>query len=284
MKFYEESPDKIKRFLKKPHVTWFNWTIAYTMNADIVWPYGICLPNREKIEKDPSSVTDNMRLVYGKRTDLFPWLTGHETYQRSSINYAEGKFRLVLWAASQCNTHSKREKYIEELKRHIDVYVVGRCGGYACGKGSSCEINLLRVHKFYLSFENSFCAEYITEKLWQRIQEPIVPIVLGGADYKKHLPKHSYIGIKDFASPKELAAYLHKLDKHDDLYNEYFAWKQNYTCYDGMPGNSLLCSVCRFMNENLNNVNTIPNIGMFWNQERMCTTVKEYYGNMLDGI
>ena len=118
---------------------------------------------------------------------------------QSPFNYAEGKFRLVLWAASQCNTHSKREKYIEELKRHIDVYVVGRCGGHACGKGRSCELDLLRVHTFYLSFENSFCAEYITEKLWQRIQEPIVPNVLGGADYKKHLPKHSYIDIKDFA-------------------------------------------------------------------------------------
>ena len=281
MKFYDESPVTARTFITPP-ITWFNWTIAYTVNADIVLPYGICLPNREKIEKDPSSVTENMRLVYGKRTDLFPWISGKETYQRSSINHAKGKSRLVLWAVGHCNTSSKREKYVEELKRHIDVYVIGRCGGHACGKGHSCEIDLLRAHKFYLSFENSLCAEYITEKLWRRIQEPIVPIVLGGADYKKYLPKHSYIDIKDFASPKELAAYLHKLDKHDDLYNEYFAWKQNYTCYNGIPGNSLLCSVCRFMNENLNNFNTIPNIRMFWN-EGVCKTAKEYYGNMLDG-
>ena len=33
-----------------------------------------------------------------------------------------------------------------------------------CGKGQSCEIDLLRAHKLYLSFENALCVEYITEK------------------------------------------------------------------------------------------------------------------------
>jgi glycoprotein 3-alpha-L-fucosyltransferase len=44
-------------------------------------------------------------------------------------------------------------------------------------------------------------------------------------DYEKSSPLKSYIHVDDFATPKELAAYLHKLDKDDKLYNEYFQWK-----------------------------------------------------------
>ena len=55
----------------------------------------------------------------------------------------------------------------------------------------------------------------------------IVPVVMGAApeDYRKVAPPHSYIHVDDFASPRELAAYLHKLDANDILYNEYFRWK-----------------------------------------------------------
>ena len=41
-------------------------------------------------------------------------------------------------------------------------------------------------------------------------------------DYAKVAPLNSYIHVDDFDSPKDLAAYLHKLDKNDDLYNNYF--------------------------------------------------------------
>lgn len=44
-------------------------------------------------------------------------------------------------------------------------------------------------------------------------------------DYRRAAPPHSFIHVDDFQSPRELAAYLHKLDENDSLYNEYFAWK-----------------------------------------------------------
>ena len=45
------------------------------------------------------------------------------------------------------------------------------------------------------------------------------------SDYERSAPYHSYIHVDQFASPKELAAYLHLLDKDDGLYNEYLQWK-----------------------------------------------------------
>ena len=55
----------------------------------------------------------------------------------------------------------------------------------------------------------------------------VLPIVMGARpeDYAKVAPLNSYIHVDDFDSPKDLAAYLHKLDKNDDLYNNYFRWK-----------------------------------------------------------
>ena len=44
-------------------------------------------------------------------------------------------------------------------------------------------------------------------------------------DYARASPERSYIHVDDFAGPKELADFLHKLDQDDDLYNEYFQWK-----------------------------------------------------------
>ena len=84
---------------------------------------------------------------------------------------------------------------------------------------------LEKKYKFYLAFENSICIDYVTEKLWKVLPYDVIPVVLGGANYTKYLPKKSYIDVNDFQSPEELGKYLLKLDKNDDLYNEYFKWK-----------------------------------------------------------
>ena len=51
---------------------------------------------------------------------------------------------------------------------------------------------------------------------------PLVPIVLGGADYAKYAPEHSFINIADFENAKQLAQYLLYLDKNDQAYLAYF--------------------------------------------------------------
>ena len=55
----------------------------------------------------------------------------------------------------------------------------------------------------------------------------VIPIALGARpeDYAAVAPPKSYIHVDDFESPKQLAEYLLKLDRNDDLYNEYFRWK-----------------------------------------------------------
>ena len=278
--FLRETPSRVSA-VKQPHNTWFNWTIAWKLNADIVRPCGICLPTQDKIANDPSSITDTIRRVYRNRTDSIPWQHTKMLYTHTAGNVAKGKTRTVLWAVSNCNTPSRRERYVDELKRHIKVDIIGKCGDGAC-RSDSCK-DLFQKYKFYLSFENSLCTDYITEKLWVRMEQGVLPIVLGGADYKAYLPAHSYIDVTDFASPKALAEYLHKLDNNDDLYNEYFLWRQHYTCHSDLPDNDLLCDMCRFMNNNLNKVNIIPDVNKYWSKDS-CLSPEAYYGGIFDGL
>ena len=55
----------------------------------------------------------------------------------------------------------------------------------------------------------------------------VIPIVMGAApeDYRRAAPPNSFIHVDDFQSVEQLAEYLHRLDKDDKLYNQYFAWK-----------------------------------------------------------
>ena len=73
------------------------------------------------------------------------------------------------------------------------------------------------------------CEDYITEKYWcTPLELGLVPVVMGGADYKALAIPGSYINVMDFPSIKKLAEYLLFLDRNDDGYNRYFEWKKHY--------------------------------------------------------
>ena len=85
----------------------------------------------------------------------------------------------------------------------LQIDVLGKCGSIhnskipnrAIGWEAAYEI-LAQQYKFYLSFENTKCYEYITEKLFTAMKAGILPVAMGGLskkNYEKILPPHSYI-------------------------------------------------------------------------------------------
>ena len=69
---------------------------------------------------------------------------------------------------------------------------------------------LERDYKFYLSFENSICRDYVTEKFYNPLRYSMVPVIFGGADYQAlSIPKNSYIDVRDFPSGKSKMNKLH---------------------------------------------------------------------------
>ena len=56
--------------------------------------------------------------------------------------------------------------------------------------------------RFYISFENAICADYITEKTYNALKLNTVPIVLGGVNYTSLLPPGSFINAAQFITPQ----------------------------------------------------------------------------------
>ena len=185
--------------------------------------------------------------------------------------------------SSHCRTDSLREDYIRQLKRHIAVDTYGGCGDLSCPKKrgtaastEECYDMIESKYKFYLSFENSLCTDYVTEKFFRVIARQIVPIVYGGADYSRIAPPHSYIDTRQFKDPKQLADYLLVLDKNETLYNEYFAWKDKYDVESGEEIMSLngFCNLCRKLHKDKEN-KVYNQLGNDWLLTNQCKAPKK---------
>ncbi|VVC30491.1 Hypothetical protein CINCED_3A003004 [Cinara cedri] len=221
----------------------FNWTANYRWDSDIPRPYGY-FKKYEPEQPVPSIVK----------------------------NYAEGKTKLVAWFVSNCQPFNKRNEYAAELSKHITVDIYGRCGTLTCSINDTrkCLNMLNKNYKFYLAFENSNCKYYITEKLFTTsLGRNLLPIVMGASrmEYELVAPNHSFIHVDDFKSAEDLAMYLHKLDKNDELYNEYFKWKDTGTI---VIYNKLYCRICAMLHDKDHPPKHYTNLSKWWSGPDVC--------------
>ena len=168
------------------------------------------------------------------------------------------KYKKAAWIVSNCGTHSEREHFVEELQKHFPVDIFGKCGSHECPESEkrlTCYEHIANDYMFYLSFENSICEDYVTEKFFTPMNLNILPLVLGGAKYSAIAPPKSYINVLDYPNPKELADYLIYLVNNNTAYEEYFTWKQFFKVYptEEQYLSRAMCQLC----ETLNNENEI---------------------------
>ena len=236
----------------------FNLTATYHHKADIHLPYGFC-------SKHPGS-------------------------EKLKNNYAAGKKGLVSWIVSHCYTHNGREYFVDELAKHIRVQVYGECPGRLgsisglCGanngaNGSLCQDTCITLnsYKFYLSFENSNCMDYLTEKTYKVLIPSMttVPVIMSGVNNLKYiLPPESFIDATIFPSPADLARYLIMLDNDDKKYNQYFAWRSSYRCrYSWRP----LTFCCKLAQVYGRQDMLVTDIASIYGEKENCEKSKETY-------
>ncbi|KAL3194791.1 hypothetical protein MRX96_045918 [Rhipicephalus microplus] len=200
--FLMESPPntQLEDFIHAYHM--FNWTMTYRRDSDIVSPYSRVVP------RDRNSTR--------RKVDLKAlWKSKNKT---------------AVWMVSNCYTDGAREDFVAELRKHVDVDVYGWCGDYDCpeSRGDECYVDFERTYFYALSFENSICVDYVTEKFFNVLKHHVVPVVFGGANYSAIAPPHSYINALSFESPRSLAEYLRKLSQNYTEYAAYFDWKDSY--------------------------------------------------------
>ena len=86
-------------------------------------------------------------------------------------------------------------------------------------------------------------------------------------DYEAVAPPKSFIHVDSFETPEDLAKYLHLLDSNDDLYNEYFAWKQLGDFID----TKFFCRVCSTLHYSRFREADKVNIMNWWSGPNICS-------------
>ena len=222
--FWVEPPgniDKPRRVAYR-HRAWrntINWTMSYRTDSDIFYPYGAL-----------TSAVDSSNKNYEKI-------------------YAS-KDRFAAWVVSNCYPQSRRMEYTNELIDHgIQVDIYGRCGR---------DKNFLRFedikeiiskkYKFYLSFENSFCEDYVTEKFFRYYNLDVILVVRGGANYSKLLPPKTYIDTSAFNSSYSLANYLLYVGNNKDVFIDYLMEKDRYVAKELFQMTDNYCRICEKLN------------------------------------
>ncbi|XP_059167229.1 uncharacterized protein LOC131949380 [Physella acuta] len=217
-----ESAVHYRSDITQENSTWrhaFNLTVTHRSDADLHYPYG--------------------RLLYSPLSaDQKP-----DYYE-----LARKKKRTIVWMVSHCSTQSKRELYVREMQKYVNITIIGRCGGLDpnCPRKDTgpCIHDIFKDYLFYLSFENSICHEYMTEKVFKVYLQTtaIIPVVRGGSDYARLLPANTFIDADWFQTPKDLALFLAALGRDLKTYSRMLELKSSYKT---LPRFRLFCELCR---------------------------------------
>lgn len=266
--FTQEPPPSIEPMNISGYRNYFNWTMTYRMDSDVRLLYG-----RIHAKASAPKLDEEIRAKI-QETHLSVHRKGKK--RRKTITK---KTRLAAAMISHCNTDGRREDYIKQLKKYVKIDVYGWCHD----EGSpqlTCDTNeilsstpecydmLEANYYFYLSFENSICTDYVTEKFFQIMKHDMIPVVYGGANYSRIAPKHSYIDARQF-KPKDLATYLRQLANNVTLYNEYFWWKEDYIVEAGLQrmARNAFCDLCQKLHQD-DRVQSYKSLASRWDPRR----------------
>ncbi|XP_045613892.1 alpha-(1,3)-fucosyltransferase C isoform X2 [Procambarus clarkii] len=224
-----------------------NWTMTYHSQSDVVAFNGYFL-SHDATERPlrPNLMSEHGEAVRRLTEAVARNATLKEVLGPSWLTYVN-KTRVVAWMSSHCPTRSRREEYVTELKRYLQVDTYGRCGDLKCGPrhvmGGECWERVLQPnYSFYLAMENAVCDDYITEKLYNPLVYNLVPVVWGGANYSRYLPPHSFIDARHY-HPRELAELLLRLHRDPVAYGRYHMWR----AYLRPVLMGSLCEVCHLV-------------------------------------
>lgn len=232
-----------------------NWTMTYRLDSDILYRYGAVMYRNNASKQE--ALAKNFAHVFRQKT------------------------KDVAWLVSDCLTESHREKYVNVLKKYIDIDIYGRCGKlHTCTKeeGIDCMKQIAGKYKFYLSFENSMCMDYITEKVFVWFQMDIINVVRGAQTYARSLPPHTYIDAHKFSGIEHLAKYLKYLSRNEEKYVQYLEEKAKYRTETlHAQYRKAYCDVCKRLHNLDKYRKTYKNIKAWWYKDKCQRTVTDIH-------
>lgn len=159
----------------------FDITWTYKLNSDATFKYIV--------------VRDKDGIVIAPKRDV-KWIDVFEMKPTSENirKKLQTKKIAAAWFVTHCETIGKREVFVRSLITELEVYgltidIFGPCGygNLTCAQNEECHAYIESDYYFYLAFENSFCEDYVTEKVLTALKHYTVPVVYGGADYSRYV-------------------------------------------------------------------------------------------------
>ena len=234
------------------------------------------------------NITATYRTGSTIKTHDFQLIIVKRNQQLPSQDYSAGKSRDMVAYVSNCESmgYNRLELMKAIATGNFTFDLFGKCG-----MKPPCEDNLLfhndysshgncshynSRYRFFFSFENSLCTEYITEKFWSVLESDdyIIPIVMGGIsmnDYYNVAPPNSFIHMENFTSVAELQRHLRKLINDPTAFNSYHKWREEFEIIHKDPLHA--CELCRIANEKPN-MPAAKDWAKWWNNPLNCRGVK----------
>lgn len=201
----------------------------------------------------------------------------NEIFQKNYTDIFKRKTKFAAWVVSNCKTQSRREVYVKELQKYIDVDIFGACSPKknTCKHLSSaaCQTLLSKEYKFYLGFESSICKDYVTEKLQLSFLKDnnMINVYRGAPNVDSTIPRSTFINTKNYKSPEALAKYLMHLASNESEYVSVLKEKDKYLLQNNKTEQSL-CSLCKMLNYvDRNNVNKTGRHFNEWYRHGACS-------------
>ncbi|XP_026751782.2 alpha-(1,3)-fucosyltransferase C-like [Galleria mellonella] len=232
----------------------FNWTWTYRLESTI--PYKFITVNNIDDQDLGSHI---------------PWKRNMTPINNQIKMQLYMKSKAAAIFLNKCESRSRRELFLKNLQYHLSKYnltidIFGECGSKRCKRNTMtpCYYRLRRNYFFYLAFEDSLDADYITRDILYAYKNNAVPIVLGGAQYELFLPPNSYINALAIGEEK-LAKTMNDIIQDRERYYHFFKWKNHYTITESPVLNP--CSLCASLNNQhwLTHKISFKNFRQWWN-------------------
>ncbi|KAJ0172609.1 hypothetical protein K1T71_011748 [Dendrolimus kikuchii] len=184
--------------------------------------------------------------------DHLAWIKDMQPIDASLRSQLSTKSKAAAIFLDKCESQSKREIFLLNLKKELLKYnltldIYGKCGNMECKRKTMnpCYWKLRKIYYFYLAMEDSFAADFVTDSVLYGYKYNAVPIVYGGAEYRKYLPPNSYINAAKLGVDN-LAYLMHLIIKNKERYFDYFNWRNHYIIKESTVLDA--CILCELMN------------------------------------
>lgn len=183
--FYAKDPAATNTIPKK-FDDFFNYTWTYKLDSDISIPF-IVVSNKFGDVIGPQTNINWMNIMLMKPT------------KSNIIIELETKKFAVAWIMTNCRANNRRISYVEVLRESlrshamiVDIYGCGYLEYPENYTDFGC-CALIADYYFYLAFEDSFCEDYVTEKVLHAIDHYAIPVVYGGANCTRYHQNYIFI-------------------------------------------------------------------------------------------